>query len=116
MIGVSRGTLESAARDVPPSVRGQLCDPANPLWVAEGIRNVDALASASDSLLRAEAIGRVRALPGCSVMHYLEPLVMFFECLFRFFDFFFRESFFGCFQRFLRLLRPFGCVLPPERR
>src|SRR6516165_6758721 len=30
------------ALDVPPSVRGQLRDPANPLWVTEGIRKVDA--------------------------------------------------------------------------
>ena len=107
------------ALDVPPSVRGQLCDPANPLWVAEGIRNVDALASASDSLLRADAIGQVRALPGCSVLHYLGPLVMFFDCFFRFFDLSFRKRWYGSFVSFLRfllLLRPFGCALLPGRR
>ena len=34
------------ALDVPPSVRGQLRNPANPLWVTEGIRKVDAPAAA----------------------------------------------------------------------
>jgi hypothetical protein len=136
------------ALDVPPSVRGQLRNPANPLWVTEGIRKVDAPASVGlcaigllgvwncrgkppmppqknrwgspgDSLLRADAIGQVRALPGCSVLHYLGPLVMFFDCFFRFFDLSFRKRWygsFGGFLRFLLLLRPFGCALLPGRR
>jgi hypothetical protein len=44
---------------------------------------------------------------------------MFFDCLFRFFDLFFRKRWygsFGSFLRFLLLLRPFGCALLPGRR
>jgi hypothetical protein len=34
------------ALDVPPPARGHLGDPATPLWITEGIRKIDALASA----------------------------------------------------------------------